>query len=452
MASVTETAKKPWELMSPEEKLEERLNAWLCPPGIRFATRKAEAEYAARVTRLTDAILLRKAPDRVPVLPSAGGFAAAYYGYSEHDMMYDAGKAADAATRCTLEFEADGKVPPGGSPGKVYDILDYKLYSWPGHGIPEDVGIQFNEQEYMKEDEYDALIRDPSDYWLRMHLPRMMGALVPFRTLSPLVHIIEMGSVVGNVSRYAQPDVQAALEKLVHAGKEAIKWQQKIGEANRKLDEAGFPATSSGFTLAPFDAIGDTLRGTRGIMRDIYRQPQKLLEAMERMTPILIDMGASAARLGGCPIVTMPLHKGADGFMSAAQFRTFYWPTLRKVILGLIDQGLLVRLFAEGSYNSRLDMVGDLPMGRVIWHFDYTDMTRAKEVLGGAACLQGNVPVALIHTGVPEQVEDYCRKLIETAGRGGGFILATGAGVGAGGKAENIRAMIRCAKDDGVYS
>ncbi|MBI2836278.1 MAG: uroporphyrinogen decarboxylase [Chloroflexi bacterium] len=452
MASTTGTIERPWGLLSRDERLEQRLEAWLSPPGLKFASPQAEAEYKARVTRLTGAITLRAVPDRVPVLPSVAGFAPAYYGYSEHDIIYDANKATDVAIRCTLEFQADGKAAPGGTPGRVLDLLDYKFYSWPGHGIPEDVGIQFNEQEYMKEDEYDALIRDPSDYWLRSHLPRMMGVLEPFRTLLPLVHIVEIGSVMGNIARYAQPEVQAALEKLAQAGKEALRWQQKIGAANRQLDEMGFPATSSGFSLAPFDALGDTLRGTRGIMRDIYRQPQKLLEALERLAPILIDMGASAARLGDCPIVTMPLHKGADGFMSAEQFRTFYWPTLRKVILGLIEQGLLVRLFAEGSYNSRLEMVRDLPRSRVIWHFDYTDMGRAKEVLGDSACLQGNVPVALIHTGTPEQVDAYCRKLIDRAGKGGGFVLATGAGVGAGGRAENIKAMIRCAREYGVYS
>ena len=50
-----------------------------------------------------------------------------------------------------------------------------------------------------------------------------------------------------------------------------------------------------------------------------------------------------------------PLHKGADGFMSLKQFETFYWPSLKKVILGLINEGIMSSLFAEGSYTFALD-------------------------------------------------------------------------------------------------
>jgi len=53
----------------------------------------------------------------------------------------------------------------------------------------------------------------------------------------------------------------------------------------------GFPAILGGFTKAPFDSLGDTLRGTKGIMLDIYRQPDKLLNAMDTLVPLMIRMG-----------------------------------------------------------------------------------------------------------------------------------------------------------------
>ena len=446
-----QTAEKTWKTLTPDEKLERRFAAWLAAGGIDFASMEAERDYKARVKRFTDAMQLRK-PDRVPINPSFGGFVAAHYGYSEHDMMYDAEKAADAALRGTLEFQTDGKMAAGGAPGRVFDELDYKLFSWPGHGVAVNAGWQFNEAEYMTAEEYDDFLEDPSDYWIRTHMPRILGALEPFTKLTSAVYMIEQIHVVTNVSRYGLPEVQAALEKLMRAGREALAWQQKLAPVNKKLDELGFPSTASGMCYAPFDFIGDTLRGTRGIVTDMYRQPDKLQEALERTTPLMIKMAVSASRLGGCPVVSMPLHKGADGFMSDKQFEVFYWPSLLKVIQGLAKEGFMVRLFAEGGYNSRLQAVREgLPKGRAIWHFDYTDMARAKEALGDVACIMGNVPVALIHTGTPEAVDAYCKKLIQTAGKGGGFILATGSGVGRGGKAENVRAMIDSVKKYGVY-
>jgi uroporphyrinogen-III decarboxylase len=146
----------------------------------------------------------------------------------------------------------------------------------------------------------------------------------------------------------------------------------------------------------------------------------------------------------------MPLHKGADGFMSDRHFRTFYWPTLRKVVVGLINEGLVPLLFAEGGYNSRLEAISDLPRGKTVWWFEATDMARAKETVGKVSCIAGNVPLSLLLAGTPAEVEDYCRDLIRKAGRDGGFILTTAAGM-TGSKPANVKAMIECTKEAGVY-
>jgi hypothetical protein len=364
--------------------------------------------------------------------------------------MYDAEKAIAAWTKCTLDFEPDSKFGIGVMSGKMFDILDYKLYNWPGHGVSLDLGFQYVEGEYMKAGEYDALIRDPSDYWLRAYLPRTVGALEPLATLPSLVNIIEIVNVPMNVSRFGAPGVLEAFEKLAAAGREAINWQNQIGPADKRLEELGYPSFASGMTKAPFDTVGDTLRGTRAVIVDMFRQPEKLLEALERTTPLMIQLGLSGARLGGSPVVMIPLHKGADGWMSDEQFNTFYWPTLRRVVMGLIEEGIVPRLFAEGGYNSRLEVIRDLPKGKTIWHFDYTDMARAKEVLGDVACIMGNVPVALMHAGTPEGVIEYCKKLIAKAGNGGGFIMTTGAGLDQA-KTENVQALMKAAKEYGVY-
>jgi len=451
LTSQIKTAEKPWKSLTPDEKLQRRFQAWLAADGIAFASADAKKEYKARAQRFADAMQLKK-PDRVPINPSFGGFCTGYYGYSERDVMYDADKAADVALRGTLEFPTDGKMAAGGAPGRVYDLLDYKLFSWPGHGVGENAGWQFNEAEYMPPEELEVFIQDPSDYWIRVHMPRIIGAAQPLTQLTPAVYMIEQMHVIANISRYGLPEVQASLEKLMQAGREALAWQQKLAPVNKKLDEMGFPTLQSGQCYAPFDFIGDTLRGTRGIIMDMYRQPDILQEALERTTPIMIKMG-STGRLGTCPMVSIPLHKGADGFMSDSQFKNYYWPSLLKVIHGLNNEGLIPRLFAEGGYNSRLEVIQkDLPKGKTVWHFDYTDMARAKDLLGDVACLMGNVPGALIFTGTPDEVDAYCKDVIKVAGKGGGYIIATGVGIGRGAKAENVRAMINAVKKYGVYS
>ena len=254
----------------------------------------------------------------------------------------------------------------------------------------------------MKADEYDALIQDPSDFFRSVYLPRIFGALEPFKMLAPLPNILELPFTGGNLLQYGLPEVQTAVRALLEAGSEALKWVGGLGAFDKEMAEAGFPNIFGGAAKAPFDVLGDTLRGTRGIMLDMYRQPDKLLRALEAMTPFMINMGVSMAKMNGNPVIFMPLHKGADGFLSDKQFKTFYWPTFRKVLMGLIDEGCVPCPWAEGGYNSRLEVIRDLPKGKVIWMFDLTDMARAKEILGDVACIGGNMPITLLSIGTPE--------------------------------------------------
>jgi uroporphyrinogen-III decarboxylase len=193
------------------------------------------------------------------------------------------------------------------------------------------------------------------------------------------------------------------------------------------------------------------MRGTRGVMLDMYRQPDKLLQALETFTPIMIQMGLGAAQRTGNPLIFMPLHKGADGFLSDEQFKTFYWPFLKEVILGLVEGGCIPFLAAEGGYNTRLEVIRDLPRGKTVWLFDQTDLFKAKEIVGDTLCIAGNVPSATLKLGTPQEMKDLCKKLIDEVGKGGGFILSNGAFFDHA-KPENIKAMIDFTKEYGVYA
>jgi uroporphyrinogen-III decarboxylase len=183
----------------------------------------------------------------------------------------------------------------------------------------------------------------------------------------------------------------------------------------------------------------------------MFQRPEILIEYMEDAVSKTIAGAAMFPDIGGAPVLFIPLHRGADGFMSEEHFNTFYWPYLKRNILGYIEEGFVPLLFAEGGYNSRLEIIKELPRGKVIWHFDQTDMARAKEILGDRACIMGNVPTSLLVTGTKEDVKAYCKKLIKTVGPGGGYIIAPGATADEA-KVENLNAMLEAAKEYGAYS
>ena len=447
---------KQWEEMSSDEKQETFFAKWMSPKDpqgndLKFQSAQTEKAYKERITRIKDAIQMKKLPDRVPVFLIPSFFPVYHAGFTPQEAMYDYDKCRMAFKKLLTDFEPDshiGAVAPG--PAKVFDILDYKLYSWPGHGVSPEQPFQANEGEYMKADEYDALIDDPSNFFSNTYLPRVFGALQGFQMLPTLTGILEIYGVAFNFIPFGLPPVQATYKALFEAGSEALKWAGAMGASDMECIAAGFPGLWAGFTKAPFDVIGDTLRGTRGIMLDMYRQPNKLIEAMEKITPIMIKMGVGVAKMNGQPLVFMPLHKGADGFMSDEQFKKFYWPTFRKVMMGLIAEGVVPNPAAEGKWTTRLEVMQDLPKGKTLWMIDQSDITKAKKTLGKVACMYGNVPSALLALGTSQEVKDYVKKCIDVAAEGGGYIVSNGAFFDHA-KAENVKAMVDFAKEYGVY-
>ena len=387
----------------------------------------------------------------MPVLLPSGFYPAYYAGYTLRDVMYDAAKLKKAYLKFITEFDMDSFTGPGlVLPGKVLDMTDHRLYKWPGHGLPDKISLyQYVEQDYMKADEYDAFLENPTDFWWRVYLPRTVGAFEPFRKLLPFSGM--MGIPIAYYAAVGRPDVAAAFQTLIEAGKTSAAWQDNIAELNRLGLAHGIPTLrGGGLGGAPFDMIADMLRGTQGIVMDMYRQPDKLQAAMEKVAPMAVRGSVAMADATGCPVCFMPLHKGDESFMSPKQFETFYWPTFKKVLDGMISEGLVPFPFAEGRYGARLEIISQMPRASVLWTFEDIDMARAKKILGRNACIAGNVPASLMHAGTPAAVKEYCRQLIETCAPGGGYILTGAAGMNEG-NPDILRAFMEAAKEYGVY-
>ena len=400
-----------------------------------------EELFQERTKRIQDAIQLKQT-DRVPFAPFATFFPAKYAGLVNDQAMHDYGRLSEAVKRFMTDFQPD--VLPDTfrilAWAPTLEILDYKQLVWPGHGGKPDVTYQFVEGEYMKAEEYDAFIEDQSDFLLRRFLPRAWGSLEPFKGLRPL-NWAWYTRASSYVAFFGRPEVSEALESLMRAGKEAHKMIAAAGELTKEMESQGFPRQFVSSTYAPFDYLGDFFRGTRGIMLDMYRNPDKLLAAIDRVLPSLIEQGVSVAKTTGNNRVFIPLHKGLDGFMSPDQFKTFYWPSLRKLMLACIDAGFTPNPLFEGDCSSRLEIIGDIPRGKAVYWFERTSLLKAKEVLGDTVCIEGGVPSSMMIAGTPEQVSAYCRKLIASVGKNGGFILNGDVGIPDEAKPENVRAI-----------
>ena len=136
--------------------------------------------------------------------------------------------------------------------------------------------------------------------------------------------------------------------------------------------------------------------------------------------------------------------------MSEDQFKKFFWPTLRELIVSLINEGLTPCPLWEGNCTSRLELIKDIPAGKACYAFEGSDIFKAKEVLGDTACIRGNVALSLMATGTPADVKGYCKKLIDIVGKDGGYIMDASAALDDA-RVENVKMLFEFTKDYGVY-
>jgi uroporphyrinogen-III decarboxylase len=213
---------------------------------------------------------------------------------------------------------------------------------------------------------------------------------------------------------------------------------------------AGFPQAFASGAQVPFDYIGDFLRGRKGVMVDMFRCPDKLIAAAEKLVPMAIEKGVMGAKMSGNPRVFVALHGCVEGFMSLEQFKTFYWPSFRALLWGLAEAGLNPIVLCEGNNTSRLHLMRDVPPGSCCYIFQYVDWEVAKQELAGRVCMAGNVPLPLLALGTPDEVRAYCKMLIDNVARDGGYIMSAG-GAMDDSRPENVKAMFDFTREYGVY-
>lgn len=385
-----------------------------------MATKTAQELAKERLARLEAAINLEE-PDRVPVRGVGGDIIPAYAGISQYEMCFEYEKGIKAVEKYLRDFQFDS--PPGGITGidgrilsiaysefpeisgystfiygAVHDALGDKYCRFPGREIDEDSSPQFVGQTFMEADEYDQLIEDPVTF----------------------VHETVMPRACTNLSTPRE-----SMATWIKVGMEYSRASAAMREIGKIAADLGYPSMPMGGAYAPLDIVGDFLRGFDTTLMDIMRYPDKVKKAAEALLEPILEY-ALATKRTGAKFVMIPLHLNA--YLSPKNYKEFYWPTLKEVIVTLYNEGIKSSVFFEGNHEAHLETILELPKGWGIAYFEKTDVVKAKKVLEGHTCVQGGMPISLLVTGTPESIDEYVKNLLEQVKPGGGFILSTDIG------------------------
>ncbi|HCF95763.1 MAG: uroporphyrinogen decarboxylase family protein [Verrucomicrobiota bacterium] len=394
-----------------------------------------EQLFQQRLKRYVTAMRNGK-PDMVPIRPFVAEFTAKYAGMTCQEVSLDYNLAFQAARKCAADFDWDAVV---GNMVYVWtgltEAIGLKYYGVPGIHFEPDMAFQYREPAedaaFMKADEYDALIDDPTGYMYETWLPRASAA------------VCGPGQVVTKENNLS----------FTKGGMAMLAYFNAFGEQARLMrEEAAMPGAICGILKAPLDILADKFRGYLGLLDDLRTQPEKVKAACEAIAPHLYNVALGSSDPTGTVPVGFWMHRSCVPFVSFDTFNEIFWPTLKPIILELWKQGRQTLFYAEGNWNHHLDRFAELPAGSIVYHVDQGDIFRVHEVLGKKFCLSGGIPNAMLSYGSPEEVRQRVTEVIEGVAQDGGYILDASAIVQNDASIENMRVMTQTGREIGRYA
>ena len=350
--------------------------------------------------------------DRHPVFPILITTAPRLYGITQAEAWQDHDVAREAILRCFEEFGYDY----GSKPNYYYPMLPGKMCAAPvrnlipGKHLAEDDLYQIDERVLFSREDYDKIISLGWNGFWDEHYEK-----VSRKTM-------EQFSRMQSISNQLYVD------------------DMKICE------ERGMPI----FLGVAVDSVVMAFSLSRTLTeftKDLYEVPDKVEAAIKASCDDLISNAIQVCRNNGKNVAFVVLERGSGFYYRLEIFERFEWPFLQRYVDAFVSEGIIPWLHFDTDWGINLPYLTKLPKGKCICDLDgTTDIFKAKEILKGHMCISGDVPASLLTVGKPEDVEEYCKRLIDEVGEGGGFMLTTGCECPIDAKPENIRAMVETGK------
>ncbi len=368
-------------------------------------------ETMTPLERMEAAIALEPV-DRHPVFPILVTSAPRLYGIKQAEAWRDHNVAREALLRCYKDFGYD----IGSKPNYYYPMLPGKLMGAPvrnlipGKQLAEDDLYQIDERVLFSREDYDAIASLGWNSFWDQHYEKMSGKsfekFITMQTFSNQLYV----------------------------------------EDTKICEEQGMPI----FLGAAVDSVLMAFSLSRTLTeftKDLYQVPDKVEAAMKASCDDIIANTIQCCRNNDKNVAFIVLERGSGYYYRLEIFERFEWPFLQRYVDAFVSEGILPWLHFDTDWGINLPYLKQLPRGKCVCDLDgTTDIFQAKEVLRDHMCISGDVPAALLSLGKPEEIVEYCKRVIDEVGDGGGFMLTTGCECPVDVKPENLRAMVETGK------
>lgn len=360
--------------------------------------------YEERLNRIKTAVALEK-PDRIPVVPMGDSFCARHTGVKiadfctnpelSHKTIIDSfSKLGEVDGLQHVSFKAD-----------LLSTLWLSKLKMPGQDLPEDEIWQVDEQELMTVEDYDTIIDKGFNAFLQDYYMNKLD----------------------NLNERLQP------------------FNEFFPEALKRTKELGIVPFSPAIFTIPYEMFGGG-RSLTVFLKDLFRIPDKVQAAMDVAMPDIIENVRQFCRAVKPVGIWVGGWRSASEFLSPRLWKRFVLPYYKQLVQAVVDEGVIPVLHFDSSWTRDLEHLRELPKGKCVFSPDgMTDIFKAKEILGDHICIMGDVPAAMLSLGTPDEVHEYCQRLIKNIGPAG-FIMDQGCDIPPNAKPENVKAMIDSVK------
>jgi hypothetical protein len=364
-------------------------------------------DIEARQARVLQAVALEK-PDRVPVVVEYAAFAAQVTNTPLPEYYASVSAAMQTmikAYRLISEVAEPDGINYGANSAYSLALLWLSKIKIPGIDLPDDVQHQVSETGLMTVEDYDRILDEGwPDFCQSFLMTKVFDDVPP--------HLLPMN----------QPPLDIRPEWASH----------------------GIPVLTGGAVATPFEMLCGG-RSLSEFIVDLVTIPDKVEAVMNAIVPSLAPPSCQAALAGDYPFCWVGGWRTASHMLSPGLWDRFAWPYLERLINEVVDAGLIACLHLDGNWTRDLARFRALPKGKCVMALDGdTDIFKAKEILGDRMCLMGDVPATLLSLGTPDEVHDYCSRLIRELGPEG-FILQSGCDIPMDAKLANVQAMVAAA-------
>jgi len=419
-------------------------------------TPENQKKYDEKLKRMQDALAL-KTPDRVPIDIQGGDWMIKRTGHTLAESNYDETLEIykNAAIKFMTDFDPDTLTGVGLSyagEGRGHEMQGSKTFFIAGMKnakIDDNSMPQFVEFPTLMDEEFDEFENNFLKWSLNKFLPRSSSVMEPFANFDLELNHRGIGAIA---TAFSKPEIREAIKQLWAIDDFYKEYRPKVGKVNKELADMGYPSFGGGRAVVPFDKYSDTFRGMQLGFEDLYFETDFVMRFCEKFQKGQLEQLGSDNKDGKKTgkMVAMALHKGSDDMMGNEMYEKYYWCHLKQIIETVHKTGMMTNPFCEGVYDKKLEYLADVPYCSAYYTFDKVDIKKAKEIVGKVCPIGGGFPSPLLIWATPHQVEEECKKFLDDAMPGGGYIFRLSAGIN-GAKEENVEALFKTLHEYGKY-